>query len=128
MTSKFLKTLPKYNNRNINNINTEKIKNKPLPKIMKAKLKNQENILKRLFTYENIQTNIENLISKKTKKNKLNIFFFFNIYIFKTDFDFSCINNLYSFSVNFILNITSFHFIPPLNIKLNYTYIYLLSK
>ena len=73
MTSKFLKTLPKYNNRNINNINTEKIKNKPLPKIMKAKLKNQEHILKRLFTYENIQTNIENLISKRTKKNKLNI-------------------------------------------------------
>ena len=73
MTSKFLKALPKYNNRNINNINTEKIKNKPLPKIMKAKLKNQEHILKRLFTYENIQTNIENLISKRTKKNKLNI-------------------------------------------------------
>ena len=70
MNSKFLKTLTKYNNRNIN---TEKIMNKPLPKIMKAKLKNQENILKRLFTYENIQTNIENLISKKTKKNKSNI-------------------------------------------------------
>jgi len=73
MNSKFVKTLPKYNERNINNINSEKIMDRPLPKIMKAKLENQEHILKRLFTYENIQTNIEKLISKKTKKNKLNI-------------------------------------------------------
>ena len=55
------------------NIEIEKKIDKPLPKFMKAKLQKQEKILKRLYTYENIQNNIENLILKKTKKNKSNI-------------------------------------------------------
>ena len=55
------------------NIDVEKKIDKPLPKNIKAKLQKQEHILKRLYTYENITNNIENLILKKTKKNKSNI-------------------------------------------------------
>lgn len=72
INSKFLKTFTKFNNKNTNT-NTEKIVNKPLPKLMKAKLQKQENILKRLITFENVQTNIENLILKKTKKTRANL-------------------------------------------------------
>ena len=42
--------------------------------------------------------------------SKINFNLYPLFYIFSTDFDFSCISNLYSFSVSLILKITSFHF------------------
>ena len=69
MYSRFLKTFSKLATNN--NLNNEKKKiMKPIPKSLKSNLTKQEKILKRFGTYENLEESIENILLKRTKKNK----------------------------------------------------------
>jgi len=69
MYSRFLKTASKYVITN-NIINEKKKIIKPIPKYLKSNLERQEKILKRFGTYENLEGSIENMLLKKTHKNK----------------------------------------------------------
>ena len=68
MFSTFLKTFSRK--LTLKNAENEKKIKEPIPKFVKSDLKKQENILRRLGTYENLQANLEKMIMKRTNKRK----------------------------------------------------------